>query len=268
MKPVKAGVAFSFTIAFENLSNAELGALLWMLRIAEDETYRLKLGMGKPFGLGAITLEHTITLDDRTLRYQQLFDDATWQYGSSAIMPEQIQTCVESFTNHVLNHSGEGDNGYRTISLIPRIQHFLAMLEWRPERFAQTEPRPWPEVVRYLEIERGADLAWSVGETVKPHDATINEYRLRPVLPTPLGVLGKNLTPAPPAPLRPLKAGQDVWGKVVERIGRRTWQIKLDNRGEIITAQAPAQFDTQMREHKRVMVRITRNDVHDIRRVQ
>lgn len=212
-------------------------------------------------------IDHTITLDDRTQWYQQLFDDAMWQHSNSAITPEQIQTYVESFTMHVLKHSGEGDNGYTTISNIPRIQHFLAMLEWHTERFAQTEPRPWNEVVRYLAIERGATKAWNVGEKVKPQDTTINEYRLRPVLPTPLGVLGTKPKISPPPPPQPPKAGQDIWGKVVERTGRRTWQIKLDT-GFAVTAQAPAQFDSQMRENKRVMVRITRNDVHDIRKVQ
>ena len=53
-RPVRAGVSFSFDIRFENLSTVELGAVLWVLRIAADERYRLKLGMGKPLGLGAV----------------------------------------------------------------------------------------------------------------------------------------------------------------------------------------------------------------------
>ena len=267
MKPVKAGVAFSFTIAFENLSDAELGALLWIVRIADDETYRLKLGMGKPFGLGAITIDHSITLDDRSQRYQQLFDEAAWQHASSAITPEQIQRCVESFTTHVIDHSGERDNGYTTISSIPRIQHLLAMLKWQPERFAQAEPRPWNEVVRYLEIERGADHAWSVGEKVKLQDTTINEYRLRPVLPTPLGVLGTRPQTPPPPPPRPPKNG-DHWGKITGQEARHIWSVTLDG-GYTITAYAISRdVKEKAQEQRRVRIRITPNRVAEILRVE
>ena len=41
MRPVKADVAFEFTIRFENLSDAELGALLWVLDVAQNDAYRL-----------------------------------------------------------------------------------------------------------------------------------------------------------------------------------------------------------------------------------
>ncbi len=50
IRPVRAGVSFSFTLHVENLSQIELGALLWVLRLGGDPVYRLKLGMGKPPG--------------------------------------------------------------------------------------------------------------------------------------------------------------------------------------------------------------------------
>lgn len=53
IRPLRAGVEFRFRIRFDNLSDVELGALLWTLQIAADDRYRLKLGMGKPLGLGA-----------------------------------------------------------------------------------------------------------------------------------------------------------------------------------------------------------------------
>lgn len=65
IKPIQSGVSFEFTIYFENLSDVELGALLWVLTLSvEDvekvkllgldskEKYRLSLGMGKAIRYG------------------------------------------------------------------------------------------------------------------------------------------------------------------------------------------------------------------------
>src|SRR5262249_32574431 len=58
-KPVKPEVNFEFKIYFENLSNEELGALCWILRLQgeSEKTYLHKLGMGKAFGMGAVELK-------------------------------------------------------------------------------------------------------------------------------------------------------------------------------------------------------------------
>ena len=52
IRPVAAGVTFAFNLWFENLADEELGALLWMLKMASHDRYRLHLGLGKPYGLG------------------------------------------------------------------------------------------------------------------------------------------------------------------------------------------------------------------------
>ncbi|MEG4347685.1 TIGR03986 family CRISPR-associated RAMP protein [Microcoleus sp. A003_D6] len=78
IKPIKADVSFEFKIQFENLSDVELGALLWILTLAGDDTdklkmisldgkekYRLSLGMGKPLGMGAVTIEYKLILNER-----------------------------------------------------------------------------------------------------------------------------------------------------------------------------------------------------------
>jgi CRISPR-associated protein (TIGR03986 family) len=62
IKPVKEGVEFKFDIYFENLSDVELGSLLWINDISQDEKYRLSLGMGKPLGMGAIKITHELYL--------------------------------------------------------------------------------------------------------------------------------------------------------------------------------------------------------------
>lgn len=52
---VKAGVTFRFTIDITNLSDVELGALLWLLALPEEHYHRL--GGGKPLGFGSVRLE-------------------------------------------------------------------------------------------------------------------------------------------------------------------------------------------------------------------
>jgi CRISPR-associated protein (TIGR03986 family) len=56
---VKQGVSFSLTIDVMNLSDIELGALLWILdlnAIQKTETYYHRLGAGKPLGFGSVAL--------------------------------------------------------------------------------------------------------------------------------------------------------------------------------------------------------------------
>ena len=53
--PVKDGAVFYFHINFDNLSNLELGLLLYSLN--PSDTFQHKLGMGKPIGLGSVKIE-------------------------------------------------------------------------------------------------------------------------------------------------------------------------------------------------------------------
>ncbi len=62
IQPIKSGVSFCFHIDFDNLSRYELGMLLYALSPAPS--FRHKIGMGKPLGLGTIHIE--------PLEFQQL----------------------------------------------------------------------------------------------------------------------------------------------------------------------------------------------------
>ena len=68
VKPVKRGAVFNFYLDFENLSNIELGALLYALRPTDE--FRHKIGLGKPIGLGKVKIEISKLLTiDREIRY-------------------------------------------------------------------------------------------------------------------------------------------------------------------------------------------------------
>jgi CRISPR-associated protein (TIGR03986 family) len=171
IKPIKTDISFKFTIHFENLNNIEVGALSWILDIAQNDDYRLSLGMGKPLGMGAIKIEHQLYLSKRQERYKNLFSAKPWanqeDLASNLVfildfekyMVEQLQP-TKDFKNH------------------RRIQMLLSMLKWNDD--LQTED------TRYMEIERDKSKPY-LGSS-KPNEKTVNEYKDRLVLPSPLDV--------------------------------------------------------------------------------
>lgn len=206
IKPIKAGVSFEFTIHFENLSNVELGALLWVLTVATDETdklqmlnlsgserYRLSLGMGKPLGMGAVMLDKCeLWLNERYLnepqqRYTRLFHDDSWVTGDRLATSDEYAHCIRKFEKYVIANIAEADlpadcsnrEDLKSLADVPRIQMLLAMLSWN---------FPPPDDTRYMEIERDISKGYR-GKPVKSGEDSKNEYIDRLVLPTPLQVM-------------------------------------------------------------------------------
>lgn len=176
IKPIKKGVSFEFTIHVENLTVVELGALLWILTVAKDEKYRLSLGMGKPLGMGAVKITHTLSLSDRPQHYRQLFDNQNWHNPTLKSTLDFVQAFEDYMLNaeHGISEADHPKQGRASkLEDIPRIKMLLAMLSW--------DDAPPVEKTRYMEIER----------TKRPQVGNDkNEYKERPVLPTPLDILG------------------------------------------------------------------------------
>lgn len=167
IKPIKKGVKFEFTIRFENLSHVEVGALMWVLDIARNDSYRLKLGMGKPLGMGAVKIESKLYLSDRTKRYTQLFEGNNWQTAETL---ESDPDCQQLFENYML----EQLRIHGSFKDIRRIQMLLEMLKWEED-----PSQEYLEQRRYMEIERKQQPRLGNDE---------NEYKERRVLPTPLQI--------------------------------------------------------------------------------
>ena len=75
INPIKKGVKFLFSIDFFNLTEFELGMLLYAVR--PTETFRHRIGMGKPIGLGRIRIDIlNLLFVNRQRRYgdDNLFD--------------------------------------------------------------------------------------------------------------------------------------------------------------------------------------------------
>lgn len=180
--PVREGVRFRFRVYFENLDDGELGALLWLFNLGAAENYRFKLGMGKPLGLGSVKIEAALHLTDRVARYRQLFDQGGWAVGEAQATGqaavEQVRAqAVQTFERRVLSDLEINPTGARHLHELERIKMLLYLLQW---------PGPDKDKTRYLEIEHGP--------------AKDNEYKNRPVLPTPEGVSGIKTPPRPPSP--------------------------------------------------------------------
>lgn len=72
---VRPGTRFDFPIVFDNLSEIELGALLWLLDRPEDDEACFRLGFGKPLGFGSVRLRlrpHECRVEDGNQRRQSL----------------------------------------------------------------------------------------------------------------------------------------------------------------------------------------------------
>lgn len=164
--PLRAGVSFSFKIRFENLRTEELGALWWALALPGEsgKTYRHKLGMGKPLGMGAVAITPRLVLNHRgQQRYGDLFEGDSWKTGEKKADPLGH---VQAFERHVLSEIGATTT--KALAEVERIRMLLTMLEW------QEGSEAWNGATRYMEIERGEEK--------------VNEYKERPVLPDPIAV--------------------------------------------------------------------------------
>ncbi len=240
MKPVQAGVTFRFDVHFENLSDIELGALLWVLRLCDDKwqaerkrgPYRFALGMGKPFGMGSVKVEYQLQLSDRAQRYSALASGQSWTDPSPPDADNIPERAIAAFEAYVLRESGEqvgkGDDLHSPL----RMRCFLALLSW---------PGPDRHATRYMEIER--DKAHPEGYRpgrINQNTDKVNEYSERLVLPLPTQVLADHPPPIPAAPppppqeLRKLDIGVELTGqrKGEMSIGKvRGVRVELNLRG-------------------------------------
>lgn len=114
---VKPNITFSFDIDVINLSNVELGALLWLLSLPPEHYHRL--GGGKPFGFGSIRLD----IDwDKT----DLCQGKGWQQYYHSLVPELnpnpkiAETTIKQFQEVFKTAYGDG----KAFNDIPLIQAF------------------------------------------------------------------------------------------------------------------------------------------------
>lgn len=158
VRPVSKGNLFKSRIRFENLSGAELGALLAALQLPDGCAH--KIGMGKPVGLGSIRITPKLHLSDRSKRYSDLF--AEWSSRPETV---PVEPYLEQFYSYITGKQGVNSTRF-----------------WRSERMKELQKmmtvrhKIRPDELKYQQIE------------LRQNGERINEYRDRPVLPRPTDV--------------------------------------------------------------------------------
>ena len=175
---VNVGVRFSGRIRFENLSDAELGALLFVLQLPED--CAVKLGMGKPLGLGSVKLTvHRVMRRDIMRYYTSLLTANSWELGEQDIS-STTDTYRDAFERYVLTwlypSKASEELSVMTLWDEPRMSQLRNILTWRT--MTEKQQLQWNRLTRYLEIECQQDCI----EPATKHGKT-NEYKNRLVLP-------------------------------------------------------------------------------------
>jgi CRISPR-associated protein (TIGR03986 family) len=159
IRPVGSGVTLKGSVAFDNLTAIELGALLAALALPEGAAHAI--GMAKPLGLGVIRVTPILKIIDRRKRYATWSDD-----GSDAAAPDDF---TKAFAAAVTGHARSTGETIVSEGLwgIARLDVLRVLLEY-PTKQAR-------EDTRYLMIQGRDDKRYEKGK----------EFAARPVLPTP-----------------------------------------------------------------------------------
>ena len=153
LMPLTAGSVFSGKVRYHNLTSAELGLLLWAIRL--NGSSWMNIGKGKAFGYGNISLE---------LEYAKHLDPQKAYSLSSFCMDPWVDTDVTGYID-LYKAELKGFLDGKDPENIPSIKTLFLMKD--PERM------PAPDTIRYMDI-----------------DAREYQSRTRP-LPTAMEVLGE-----------------------------------------------------------------------------
>lgn len=166
IKPVNVNKSFTFRVYFENLSDVELGVLEWALRLpGKNGPYCHRLGMGKPLGMGAVSLEPTLHLIRPANRYGSLLNETnSWELGSDSRASDA--SYYPQFENYVLNKL-PAEVRKPSFSEVERIQMLLKILEWRnPD--SKSQHKVYITDLRDFKARRVLPDPLHVGEQLQP----------------------------------------------------------------------------------------------------
>ncbi len=137
IKPIREGAQFSGRIRFENLTDIELGALLFVLDLPKECCH--KIGMGKPVGLGSIKITPELFISNRKERYKKLFSE--WdEISKTTKKTEKLKKDFEEFILEKI------DDDVQFLWETKRLKELRRMLDF--------EKKPDDEETKYMEFGR------------------------------------------------------------------------------------------------------------------
>ncbi len=159
---ISPGSVFYFDIHFDNLSDVELGALLWLLQLPPDHYHRL--GGAKPLGFGSVRLD---LLDHKIARGDELRDS----YASLGDRPGGVGPVglVDAFRSAVCEAYGRG----RQFEEVSFIRAFLTSARGFPSPLPVHYPRRGENGRQSPPDPSGENFKWFVeNERVKGGNVT------------------------------------------------------------------------------------------------
>ncbi|WJQ13225.1 TIGR03986 family CRISPR-associated RAMP protein [Geobacillus stearothermophilus] len=157
---VDAGSEFVFEVKFQDLSDVELGALLWTLQLEDGMVHRL--GYAKPLGYGhvKIFIEH-LYMEDICSRY------ANWSSSSVRDEKDKISFYIQKFKEEMEKAFA------KPFENIVQVTDLKAILTPKRERFPIHYPKPNPE---------GKEFEWFVQNKAQ-HRKDLPDLTYHEVLP-------------------------------------------------------------------------------------
>ncbi|WP_261555515.1 RAMP superfamily CRISPR-associated protein [Frankia tisae] len=184
---VRPGTEFTFTVDVRNLTEVELGTLLWLLHDLGERGGHHRLGFGKPLGFGSVTLSIAWS-------GTELADGDTWAehyLGLSPaaspdghLSPDDRERSVRSLAERAVDTyqgavarvgvPGQPGDGDRTFDAAPHIRAFLATAIGDPDapvHYPRRPHRAWLGDDRIPPDPRGRSYEWFV-ENERPNKVT------------------------------------------------------------------------------------------------
>lgn len=159
IKPLSPNNSFKGKIRFENLTNEELGALVFALDLPLGCCH--KIGLGKPLGLGTILIKPTLVIENRKDRYSRLLtNDGKWELPLNADSPD----FMKSFSDFIRDEIGHENNDLWEID---RLKQLKSMLQYDE---VMNKDENWLDETKYMNLP---------------------EFKRRDVLDTPVNILAK-----------------------------------------------------------------------------
>lgn len=107
-RPLRGGARFRTRLTFHNLRRVELGALLWALDFGGRPNCRHGLGLGKPFGYGAITL---------SLQSQELIPNDPTFPSSTPPTPSELRAEYHAFMEREVRGWEASEQIYQLVTM-------------------------------------------------------------------------------------------------------------------------------------------------------
>lgn len=118
IRPVKEKKKFSGRLRFENLSAVELGALVAVFALGEEDKHYFKLGMGKAIGLGSLKLQYTLHVQANDYYCKFFADDGSLYEGEKACDAEKFYKRFDEYRKAKCGESLADDKRIKELKYI------------------------------------------------------------------------------------------------------------------------------------------------------